>query len=72
MCGTFDRRYLRHLYVAGEMLSARLLTLHNLSYYGRLMEGIREAVASGSLASLRAGTLEGFSRGPGGRPDPAA
>ncbi len=71
VCRTFDRRYLRHLFVAGEMLSARLLTLHNVSYYGRLMARIREAVAEGRLERLRAETLEGYERGPGGRPDTA-
>jgi queuine tRNA-ribosyltransferase len=71
VCRTFDRRYLRHLFVAGEILSARLLTLHNLSYYGGLMERIREAVAEGRLERLTAEVLDGFTVGPGGRPDSA-
>jgi queuine tRNA-ribosyltransferase len=68
VCRTFDRRYLRHLYVSGEMLSARLLTLHNLSYYASLMRGIREAIAAGRLGAFASGVLEGFGEGPGGEP----
>jgi len=71
VCRTFDRRYLRHLFVAGEILSARLLTLHNLSYYGGLMERIREAVEEGRFERLRSETLQGYRKGPGGRPDGA-
>jgi len=43
-CTQYSRAYLRHLFVAGEMLSARLNTLHNLSYYIRLMGQMREAI----------------------------
>ncbi len=69
VCRTFDRRYLRHLFVAGEILSARLLTLHNLSYYGALVGGIRDAIAANAYEKLRRETLDGFASGPGGRPD---
>ena len=43
-CTQYSRAYLRHLYVAGEALSARLNTVHNLTYYLRLMEQMREAI----------------------------
>ena len=46
-CRTFSRAYLRHLYVAGEILSAQLNTLHNLYFYHRLMEGCRQAIRAG-------------------------
>jgi queuine tRNA-ribosyltransferase len=52
-CARFDRRYLRHLFMAGEMLSARLLTLHNLHHYGALLRGAREAIAAGRFAAFR-------------------
>jgi queuine tRNA-ribosyltransferase len=48
-CRTFGRAYLRHLFVAGEGLGPRLLTLHNLRFYQRLMSGIRAALAAGRL-----------------------
>jgi queuine tRNA-ribosyltransferase len=39
-----SRGYLRHLFMAGEMLGPMLLTLHNLTYYQHLMADIREAI----------------------------
>jgi tRNA-guanine transglycosylases, various specificities len=52
--GLFRRAYLRHLYQAGEILASRLLSFHNLHYYGRLMKQIREAVENGEFADFRA------------------
>ncbi|MEN9724348.1 MAG: queuine tRNA-ribosyltransferase [Pseudomonadota bacterium] len=43
-CTQYSRAYLRHLYVAGEALSARLNTVHNLTYYLRLMHQMRQAI----------------------------
>ena len=43
-CTQYSRAYLRHLFVCGEALSARLNTIHNLTYYLRLMEQMREAI----------------------------
>ncbi len=51
-CRTFSLAYLRHLYQAGEILALRLLTLHNLYFYSRLMQDIREAIGSGSFHAL--------------------
>jgi queuine tRNA-ribosyltransferase len=57
--GGHSRGYLRYLVKNKELTGARLLTLHNLAYIARLMEGLRGAVASGTLrehaAALRAG-----------------
>jgi queuine tRNA-ribosyltransferase len=44
--GGYSRAYLRHLYLAGEILSLRLLSLHNLHWYGELVAGARDAIAS--------------------------
>jgi queuine tRNA-ribosyltransferase len=54
-CRSFSRAYLRHLFMADELLGHRLLTLHNLAYYLGLMERLRAAIQSGpeALASLR-------------------
>jgi len=46
-CRNFSRAYLRHLYVAGEILSSQLNTLHNLYFYHRLMDKCREAIRVG-------------------------
>jgi queuine tRNA-ribosyltransferase len=43
---------LRHLAVAGEILSARLNTLHNLYFYQYLMRSMREALAAGRFAEF--------------------
>jgi queuine tRNA-ribosyltransferase len=54
-CARFDRRYLRHLFMVGEMLVARLLTLHNLHHWGACMAGAREAIRAGRFEAFRAG-----------------
>ena len=48
-CRNYSRAYLRHLDKCGEILGARLNTIHNLYYYQELMRGLREAVAGGRL-----------------------
>ncbi|MBM4254465.1 MAG: tRNA guanosine(34) transglycosylase Tgt [Deltaproteobacteria bacterium] len=51
-CQHFSRAYLRHLAMAGEILSARLNTLHNLYFYQRLMRSMRTALAEGRFAEF--------------------
>ncbi len=48
-CKNYSRSYLRHLDKTGEILGARLNTIHNLYYYQTLMRGLREAIAEGRL-----------------------
>ncbi|HTW91503.1 MAG TPA: tRNA guanosine(34) transglycosylase Tgt [bacterium] len=43
-CRSFSRAYLRHLFMVGEALGPKLLTLHNVRFYQRLMSDIRAAV----------------------------
>lgn len=45
----FSRSYLRHLYVAGEILGHRLISLHNLHHYAALMASARKAISEGQL-----------------------
>ncbi|HHN73972.1 MAG TPA: tRNA guanosine(34) transglycosylase Tgt [Acidobacteria bacterium] len=63
VCRNFSRAYLRHLYVAGEMLGPLAGTWHNLHFYLELMEEIREAIAAGSFAALRARRLSWLEEG---------
>lgn len=49
--GGYSRAYLRHLFLAKEILALRLLSQHNLHLYGQLVRGAREAIASGQFAS---------------------
>jgi queuine tRNA-ribosyltransferase len=48
--GGFSRAYLRHLYLAGEILALRLLSLHNLHWYGELTRTARVAIDEGRFA----------------------
>lgn len=43
-CRHYSRAYLRHLFMAGEPLALRLLTLHNVAFYLNLMRRIRTAI----------------------------
>ena len=52
-CRNYSRAYLRHLYVAGEILGMTLCTIHNIRYYMRLMERIRAAIDEGRYAEFR-------------------
>jgi queuine tRNA-ribosyltransferase len=45
-----SRSYLRHLFLAGEMLGPVLTSIHNLTFYQRLIRRLREAVREGRLA----------------------
>ncbi len=51
-CRNFSRAYLRHLFVSKELLAMRLNTLHNLTYYLRLMARIRSELEQGTFAAF--------------------
>lgn len=61
-CRHFSRAYLSHLFRAGEMTSATLNTLHNLSFYLDTMRRIREAIAFGRFEDFRQGFHRTFAR----------
>ena len=52
-CRRYSKAYIRHLLKAGEMLSGRLMVLHNLWFYNHLMEDIREHLAAGTFAEFK-------------------
>jgi queuine tRNA-ribosyltransferase len=54
VCRRYSRSYLRHLFMANEILAAILNTHHNLHFYLERMRQIRAAITNGSLASLHA------------------
>ncbi len=56
-CRHFSRAYLRHLYVAGEVLGLRLNTIHNLHYYMGLMRDARQAIEGDRFAAWQDDTL---------------
>jgi queuine tRNA-ribosyltransferase len=49
-CRNYSLAYLRHLGKCGEILGPRLATIHNLHYYQRLMDDLRQAIDSGTVA----------------------
>jgi len=48
-CKNFSRAYLHHLHRAGEILGARMNTVHNLHYYLQLMQEMRDAIDAGTF-----------------------
>ncbi len=62
-CRTFTRAYLRHLFAAQELLSFRLNSIHNLTFYLDLMRGLREAIEAGCAQRYVQQALEGFAAG---------
>lgn len=57
-CRRFSRAYLRHLFLAKEMLGPILASIHNLAYLHRFTRQIRQAIAAGQLVQLRLDMLE--------------
>lgn len=62
-CRRFSRAYLHHLVKTEEILGAMILSQVNLGYYQELVQGAREAIASGALADYAAATRAGWARG---------
>ena len=52
-CRNFSRAYLRHLFTSKEILSSVLATIHNLSFYNRLMADIRTAIEEGRFQQFK-------------------
>ena len=59
-CRGFSRAYLRHLFMARELLAYRLLSLHNVTFYLGLLRSMREAIAARAFEPLRARILERY------------
>ncbi len=57
VCRRYSRAYLRHLFQAGEMTAATLLSHHNLAFYLNLMRQARTAIAGGSFESFKKAAL---------------
>ena len=54
VCKNYSRAYLRHLFRAKEMLAMRFAVIHNLHFYNKLMERIREALDNSTFEEFRA------------------
>ncbi len=53
VCRRYNRAYIRHLFKANEMLAMRFAVMHNLYFYNKLMENIRESLDEGSFGEFR-------------------
>jgi len=59
-CASYSRAYVHHLVRSGEILGAMLMTEHNLSFYQRLMQGLRDAIRDGRFHAHAAAFLERY------------
>ncbi|MFI3201855.1 MAG: tRNA guanosine(34) transglycosylase Tgt [Eubacteriales bacterium] len=62
-CKHHSRAYIRHLLKAKEMLGMRLCVLHNLYFYNKMMEEIRDAIEQGRFQAYKKSKLEGMHSG---------
>lgn len=58
-CRHYSKAYLRHLYMAKEILAYRLNTIHNIHYFITLMNEMREAIRQGRFAQFKRGFYAG-------------
>lgn len=61
-CRSYSRAYIRHLLKAKEMLGLRLCVLHNLYYFNKLMEEIRDAISENRYQAFKKAKLEGYKK----------
>jgi queuine tRNA-ribosyltransferase len=59
-CSTYSRAYVHHLVRSGEILGAMLMTEHNLWFYQRLMQALRDAIAESRFAAHAASFLDRY------------
>ena len=59
-CSRFERAYVHHLVRSGEILGAMLMTEHNLWFYQRLMQALRDAIGAGRLGAYAGALLERY------------
>ena len=62
-CQRYSRAYLRHLLKAKEMLGMRLCVTHNLYFYNKMMEEIREALDNGNFSEYKKSKIERMKSG---------
>jgi queuine tRNA-ribosyltransferase len=58
VCATWSRGYLRHLMSVREATGPRLVTIHNVAWTLRFVEGMRTAIRSGQFAAFRQRTAQ--------------
>ena len=61
-CAGYSRAYVHHLVRSGEILGSMLMTEHNLWFYQRLMQGLRDAIRAGEFAAHAAAFIDRYRR----------
>ena len=64
-CQRYSRAYVRHLLKAKEMLGMRMCVIHNLYFYNKMMEEIRDALDAGEFKAYKARKLAGMEQSEG-------
>ncbi len=64
-CRTFSRAYLNHLFRVGEILSATLVSIHNIAWFQQFMRRMRESILEGRFAAFREDVHRHYSERPG-------
>lgn len=59
-CMQFERAYVHHLVKSGEILGSMLMTQHNLWFYQRMMQSLRDAIASSQLEGFASAFLNRY------------
>ncbi|MBN2380429.1 tRNA guanosine(34) transglycosylase Tgt [candidate division WOR-3 bacterium] len=62
VCRKYSRAFLRHLFISGEVLGPRLLSIHNLHFYYTLMREIRQSIKEGTFSRYREKRLKELER----------
>ena len=65
-CRNYSAAYVRHLYKSDEILAARILSYHNMAFYAKLMQGMRDALDQDRFLEFR---REFVARYRGGAPE---
>jgi len=60
-CRNFSKAYLRHLFIAGEILALELASIHNLYFYLKLMRTAREKIIEGRFSEWKKEILKSVS-----------
>ena len=63
LCSHYSRAYIHHLHKCNEILGVMLLSWHNIRYYERLMQGLREAIKNDTLDDYTAEFYDNLRRG---------
>jgi len=61
-CADYSRAYVHHLVRSGEILGSMLMTEHNLWFYQRLMQGLRNAIGAGRFAVHASAFLDRYTK----------